>query len=287
MDRPPPADVATVLPATTRARIDAAVGPACRTYHASSVSEVLHRVRERPVRAVFVSPQAVSRPELPQLARLVRGFPDVATLAVTSSRDDLARPQALLDLGATGVRGVIDLGARDGWHRLRAVVADPATTRGALILQRLVPALGPEATDECRQFFGYLVRVAPAVTTVRQLSRDLATAPSTFMSRFFRASLPSPKRYLAGVRLVYAAALLEAPGRSIADVAYALEFSSPQSFGRHVRAVLGICATDFRRRYGFSSALEEFLAGSITPYRQAFRSFRPLIAGTADLGYRS
>ena len=65
-----------------------------------------------------------------------------------------------------------------------------------------------------------------------------------FLSRFLRAALPSPKRYLAATRLLYAAALLEIPGFSVADAAYRLEYSSPQSFGRHVRAILGATASE-------------------------------------------
>ena len=32
----------------------------------------------------------------------------------------------------------------------------------------------------------------------------------------------------------------------MADVAYRLEYSSPQSFGRHLRAMLGVTALEFR-----------------------------------------
>ena len=60
------------------------------------------------------------------------------------------------------------------------------------------------------------------------------------MSRFARAGLPSPKNYLAAIRLLHAAFLFETAGLSVADVAYRLEYSSPQSFGRHLRAMLGL-----------------------------------------------
>ena len=99
---------------------------------------------------------------------------------------------------------------------------------------------------------------------------------STLMSRFFRAGLPSPKRYLAGLRLVHAAALLETPGLSISDVAYRLEYSSPQSFGRHVRAGLGLTAREFRHRYPFDRALEDFVARLVKPFQTTLRTFRPL-----------
>jgi AraC-like DNA-binding protein len=105
------------------------------------------------------------------------------------------------------------------------------------------------------------------------------------MSRFFRAGLPSPKRYLGAVRLVNAAGLLETPGFSIADVAYRLEYSSPQSFGRHLRTELGVTAAEFRNRFSFETSLDDFVARLIIPYRQSFRQFRPLEDGVADLGH--
>ena len=115
--------------------------------------------------------------------------------------------------------------------------------------------------------------------TERKLAVPLDVRPSTLMSRFQRAGLPSPKSYLAMVRLLHAAALFEGPGLSVADVAYGLEYSSPQSFGRHVRALMGITSSEFRRRLPFSSALGRFLEIMVTPYREALQSFHPLAAG--------
>jgi AraC-like DNA-binding protein len=99
------------------------------------------------------------------------------------------------------------------------------------------------------------------------------------MSRFARAGLPSPKNYLAAVRLLHAAYLFEAAGLSVADVSYRLEYSSPQSFGRHLRAMLGVTAIEFRRRFPFPIALARFVELMILPYAGIWRSFHPLDAG--------
>ena len=69
------------------------------------------------------------------------------------------------------------------------------------------------------------------------------------MSRFSRSGLPSPKSYLAALRLLHASQLFEDAGLSIADVAHRLDYSSPQSFGRHVRSLLGITSSEFRTRF--------------------------------------
>jgi transcriptional regulator GlxA family with amidase domain len=250
--------------------------------HTDSVGEAIRTVRERPVNAVFVSPSCVSHRELPQVADLVEGFPGVATVAVVS-RHDAVSSSRLLDLGAHGVRKLVDLSGRHGWQYLRDFVSHPASPTAARIFARLVPALG-DASGDCRTVFEVMVRIAPTVSTVRAMAQYLQVAPSTFMSRFLRAGLPSPKQYLAGIRLLYAAALLEVPGLSIADVSYRLQYSSPQSFGRHLRTLLGMTATEFRARFRFRVALEDFVVRLIVPFRSRFPSFHPLDLGVGFPG---
>lgn len=269
--------VATVMEPTSRAKFEAAVGDRCQAYHANTLRDVIRAVRERPVEAVLVSPTAVRREQLGQLARLVEGFPGIPTFAVLSQHDAHSSQQ-LLALGALGVRELIDLSEREGWARLRAIVAQPTGRTSADILSRIIPALG-EPAPEVRHFFEVLVSFALETSTVRQFCRDLGLQPSTFVSRFHRLHLPSPKRYLASLRLVFAAALLKPPGRSVADVAYRLEFSSPQSFGRHLRNLLGVTAGEFRGRFPFPVALDDYVKRLIIPFRAVFRTFQPFNLG--------
>jgi AraC-like DNA-binding protein len=102
----------------------------------------------------------------------------------------------------------------------------------------------------------------------------------TLMSRFFRARLPAPKRYLSSSRLVRAARLLENEGLSVANVADHLDYSSPQSFGRHVRAQLGLTASEFRRRFDGEGMLHRFREELVLPHLSRLRTFSPLTAPT-------
>lgn len=275
--------VATVVDPHERPRLDAAASGRFRSLHRDTVHEAIRAVRERPVNAVLLSPRRLSAAQMAGVATLVKGFPGVPAVAVLSEHDGLSS-ERLLEMGACGIRRAVDLSAREGWRELRELVADPASPTGSRILSEVIPALGTP-TPDCQYFFEGLVRLAPGIATVRRLARRLGVTPSTLMSRFFRAELPSPKRYLAAVRLVYAAGLLATPGLSIADVAYRLEYSSPQSFGRHLRTVLGVTAVEFRRRFPFDVALEDLVARLIVPYRQRFSQFRPLDNGVTDPGY--
>jgi len=274
--------VCTVLPPPERARLDAA-GDGCFTaLHVDSFHDVLSTARRQRVDALVISVHRCDGVELPAVARFVREFPAIPAVALVSRHDSQAT-DTLLRLGATGVRAAVDCTDPGGWRRLRELVGHPASPAAARILSRVLPALG-DVSEDSRLFLESLVRLAPVLTTVRGLARHLRVGSNTLMSRFYRAGLPSPKSYLAGVRLLHAAYLFQNPGLSVADVAYRLDYSSPQSFSRHLKAMLGVTAGEFRRRFPFDVALARFVDLLITPYREALRALHPLNAGTWDQG---
>ncbi len=274
--------VCTVLPPPERPRVDAAGDGSFTALHVDSFRDVLHAARRRHVDALVISVHRCGGPELPVVARFVREFPAIPAVALVS-RHDHAATETLLKLGATGVRAAVDCTAPGGWQRLRDLLGHPVSPVAALILARVLPALR-DVPGDTRVFFEALARLAPVLTTVRGLARHLRIGPSTLMSRFHRAGLPSPKNYLAGIRLLHAAYLFQNPGLSVADVAYRLDYSSPQSFGRHLKAMLGVTAGEFRRRFPFEVALTRFVDLLIAPYRETLRAFHPINAGIWDQG---
>src|SRR5437867_7141816 len=274
--------VCTVLPATERSRIDAAGDGCFHTLHAESLREALHVARRRRVDAVVISVHRCHGEALPAVARFVREFPAIPAVALVS-RHDREATETLLRLGATGVRTAVDCTEPGGWRRLRDLLGHPASPVAARILARVIPATGG-ASEDVRVFFEAVARLAPVLSTVRGLARHLRACPSTLMSRFYRAGLPSPKTYLAGMRLLHAAYLVLNPGLSVSDVAYRLDYSSPQSFGRHLKAMLGVTAGEFRRRFPFDVSLERYVDLLATPYRDILRAFHPLNAGMWDQG---
>ena len=132
------------------------------------------------------------------------------------------------------------------------------------------------ASDDCWRFFQSLFLSTPDVCTIRRLAIRLSVESSTLMSRFFRARLPSPKRYLATARLVRASHLFENRGFSVANVANHLQYSSPQSFGRHVRALLNMTAMEFRERVDSAAMVEHFRKELVHPHIDKLRRIRPL-----------
>lgn len=267
--------IATVLLPAERPRVDAAGEGLYRALHRDSLDDVLRDLREQRVSAVVVSVARCGDGDVNRVARLVREFPRIPAVALLTQLEP-GTPRAVLSLGQSGVRSLIDVRHPAGWRELREVlIADRAGDIERLALGQLSIDLAG-APEDCWRFFEALFRLTPRVTTIRALSARLQVVPSTLMSRFFRARLPAPKRYLAVARLVQAARIFENPGLSVANVANHLEYSSPQSFGRHVRTLLGMTALEFRQRYDGEGMLQRFREELVVPYLDVLRCFNPL-----------
>ena len=269
--------IAAVVTPAERSRLDAAAAGCFAIVHRPTLPDALTVVREHPVDAIVFSLHHAAGPKVEDLDNLVRRFPDIPAVALVT-RTDPGAPETLLRLGATGVRHVVDVTGPSGWTRLRHVLAEPASRPTARILSRLFDAL-PPLPPATRMFVELMVRLAPSTPVARRFAHHARVRPSTLMSRFVRAGLPSPKTYVAAIRLLYAAQYFENDGLSITDVAYRLECSSPQSFGRHLRAMLGITPGEFRRRFTFDAAADRFVALLIAPYRHIWRDFHPFEPG--------
>lgn len=269
--------IAAVLEPTERTRVEAAGSGRFSLVHRESLREAIRVVRERPVDAMLVSVRRCAADAPALLEQFVRAFPAVPTVALVTSHEP-GDVEALLRLGANGVRQVVDATDAAGWRRLREVLGAPPVERAQAILGPVLETIGTMPPGAHR-FWEELVRTAPETTTVRQLAQRLSITPSTFVSRFVRAGLPSPKDHLVAVRLCHAAKLFDEGDFNVADVAYRLEYASPQSFGRHLRVVLGITPSEFRARFPFGTVLDRFLERFVRPHVVLWRTFRPLAPG--------
>jgi AraC-like DNA-binding protein len=268
--------IATLLTPEERLRVDAAGEGCYRTLHRESVDDVIRDLKSHQVHAVLVSVSCASKCTA-RVASLVREFPRIPAVALLSEFE-FRTPHAVLALGHCGIKRLIDVRQAAGWRELRGtLMADTGDAGQRSVLGQLAIDLA-EVPSDCWQFFETIFTCPPRLGNVRLLARHLDVTASTLMSRFFRAGVPTPKRYLAMARLVRAARLFENSGFSIANVANHLDYSSPQSFGRHVRTLLHITAGEFRDQYDCASMLTRFRADLITPHIDSLRSLRPLTA---------
>ncbi len=215
--------VATLLTRDERMRVDAAGEGLFYTMHRDSVDQVMRDLRHRSVGAVLVSVNRCDDAATASIARVVREFPRISTVAILSQVDGQT-PRAVLSLGSSGVRTLIDVRHPAGWRELRSVIMSERTSEiEQLAIDRLSADL-TGATDGCLRFFELLFGRPVRVATVRRLAAQLGVITSTLMSRFFRLRLPAPKRYLAVARLVHAARQFENPGHAVANVAKQHEY---------------------------------------------------------------
>lgn len=272
----PDTAVVTMLTPNERTRVDAA-GEGCYVaLHRDSVDEVITELRLCRAQAVIVSVSRCDARAASSVARLVREFPSVPAVALLSeSSADAAH--AVLALGQYGVQSLVDVREATGWRTLRQLFT---THRGGSIERRAVARIASvlsQAPEDTRRFLDACFTSPARVGTIRQLAKRLGVRSNTLMSRFYRAQLPAPKKFLAFARLVRAAAMFENPGLSITQVANALEYSSPQSFGRHIHTMLGVSAVQFRRDFTGDEMLERFIAELVTPHLVVLQNFRPLV----------
>ena len=264
-----------MLTPTERLRVDAAGEGSYRALHRDTIAELVDDVKSNRVTAIVVSIARCDGPARAGVAALVREFPRVPTVALLT-QIDRSTPNAMLSLGSTGVRQVVDVRSSDGWKELRSYLL---SARGEEIQREALSKLAIDlvgVSRDCWRFFEALFLSPPRVGTIRSFAERLDVLPSTLMSRFFRAGLPAPKRYLASARLVRAARLFENPGFSVANVANHLDYSSPQSFGRHVRMVMRMTAMQFRDQYDGEGMLEHFRAELVVPHVDTLRGLNPL-----------
>ncbi len=271
-----PVSVSTVLAPSERSAVDAAGVGLYRTMHRSSLDEVRRDLREQSAIAVLVSLACCSPRDAIRMAAMLREHPRIPMMALVTTTERV-HPQSLLSLGRSGLRIVIDARESAGWHLLRETVA--TADRGAFTVDSAIADLRQKlagAGDDCLELLELLFTAKPALHTVRQVGKHLRIHPGTLMSRFQRAGLPPLKHYLDLANLVRAAHRLEDPDRSIADVATSLDYSSPQSFGRHVTLVLGLTASSFRTKFDTEGMYRRFCDELVTPVLPQLKKFSPV-----------
>ena len=267
--------VTTVLSPAERIRVDAAGQGLYTALHRDTLDDVLRDLKQHHIAAVLVSVNCCSPQDATRVAMLVREFPRVPTVALLTDVAP-ATPSAMLTLGRSGIQTLVDVREPSGWRRLRDVLlTDQSRDINRLALAQLSTDL-TGAHPDCWRFFEALFTIPNGTGTIRSLAQYLGVVPSTLMSRFLRANLPAPKRYLALARLVRAAHLFENSGLSVSNVANRLDYSSPQSFSRHLRGLMQLTAVEFRQRYDGEGMLQRFRSDLILPFLARLRTFTPL-----------
>ena len=204
-------------------------------------------------------------------------FRPIPTVALVTRRAP-GTAEALLRLGATGVRQVVDATDASGWRRLREVLGGPPGERAQAILGPVLEELGAIPVG-ARRFWEELVRSAPDRTTVRQLADQLkVTAVDDRVALRAGRSAESQGPPGGGATVPRRATLRRRRPVGV-GCGVPAAVREPQSFGRHLRIVLGITPSEFRARYPFCTVLDRFVERLVRPYVGIWRKFLPLAPG--------
>lgn len=237
-----------------------------------SVDEVQESIRRGHAHALVISTARLMNGDGRRVAKLLAKYPETPVIAWAHkerTRDELLRTGHAC--GLAGARTIVH--AEGNVRGLREALAN-VSADDPFVTEALHAIEEPSGTAGWRKFAAAIF--VPETVTIRALSKEIGITASTLMSRFWRAGLPAPKVYLAAVRLMRVARLMENRSLSIADVSLRLWFSSPQSMGRHIKELTGLTADAFRNQFDGAALRDQLVAGLINPYRDALRSFDPL-----------
>jgi len=271
--------VTTWLSPRERQQVDAGAMECVRTVHRDSLAEVRADLATGEIDGAVMSAARIGREHVPTLSALVNGFPAQMVVGLIGDLPEQAAIAASLLFGQAGVRALADVRTAQGWREFRnafdCVRQPDQFIRKAVAVVLCDVGEGATVSGDGRREFFRLV-FSPRVTSAKELARYLSVKPSTLMSRFFRAGLPSPKKYVAYARLVWAAHWGETPALSIAAIADRLNASSPQSFHRTLRALMGVSAVEFRTSFNGLRMFQHFRSLLVTPFVDNWRRFDPL-----------
>jgi AraC-like DNA-binding protein len=261
-----------------------AVGGHVELTHRDALHAIHTDLTSGRIDATLVSATVIRTPDVSILAGIVRDFPGNSIVGVVAEVEESQALAGVLAFGHAGVRCVVDARTASGWSALRTALLSQHMCD--TFIQRAIRDLAGANSEGTRSTAGWtrflVAAFAPRTVSCKQIAASLGVGSSTLTSRFYRAGLPSPRRYIAHARLVWAARLGETPGLSISAIAHRLDASSPQSFGRMVRALTGVTAADFRSRFDGAAMLERFRAELVEPYQEKLQSFDPLDPGSIE-----
>ena len=287
--------LATWLRPQERTLLDALAVGVLAVNHCCTVRQVRESVGMGHVDAAVFSTALIGATDVHEIRTTVSGFPEVDYLGVVLEATNAEAIAGAVRLGNAGVRTVVDGREPNGMAVLRETLC---RERAADQFQRtaVASALGAAGSGggsgDCTSS-GWVAFIralfSQDMRSAKQVATELGIIPSTLVSRFGRAGLPSPKTYLTLARLAWVAHLAEAPGRTIREIAYWVGASSHQSLSRTICTVTGLTPTEFRQQMTGTAVIEEFCAKLIRPFAKSLCVFDPVrpVKAPSSLGSRT
>lgn len=246
---------ALVSGAEWRMRVFNAASEPHRIVWCAHREELLPLLRGAWIDVLIVEPWDAARQDVaPTVMHARREFPSLPIVAWCPLSAE-AMHEVLL-LTKAGVDDVLVREYDDVDELLRGVLA---SARGRRTASEVLPLVAPLVPSDVLPIIACSLELAGRATSVETIARRLGVHRKTLVNRVAVAGLPTPSALIAWCRLLLAARLLEDPGRSVEQVALALDFGSGTALRNMLRRYTRLRPADIRACGGMRRVLELFL----------------------------
>lgn len=189
----------------------------------------------------------------PHLYNVLKAFPSATVIAALDS--DPARYRDLWLLGDWGIAEILQTEEDVTSESIRRRLF---TARAQHMRRLLTHDRGAPLTGRARSLIDAAVETVMSGGHPKDLAATLGFSPSTLLRWCQRSQLPTPRRLLLWMRVLFASALLDDPGHTVFSVGLACGYSGDQALRRAIRSVVPYTPTQLRRMGAFETVSEAF-----------------------------
>lgn len=202
----------------------------------------------------------------PHLYKLLKAFPSSTVIAAMDTS-----PARYRDIWRMGEWGIAEILQRDeDWSQV-AIRRRLLRARAQPLRRLLSHESGVPFTGRARTIMDAAVETVMTGGHPKELAKTLGFSPSTLLRWCKRSQLPTPRRLLVWLRVLFASALLDDPGHTVFSVGLACGYSGDQALRRAIRSVVPHTPSRLRELGAFETVSQAF-----------FRELADLRDDTAD-----
>lgn len=187
------------------------------------------------------------------LQEILEAFPSSTVLAAVDSDPD--HYHVFWKLGEWGVSEILQVDEERSDVAIRRRLRE---TRAQPLRRLLASESSYRLTGRARTILDAAVETVMRGEHPRALAKKLGFSPSTLLRWCQRSQLPTPRRLLLWMRILFAAALLDDPGHSVSSVGRACGYSGDQALRRAIRAILPYTPSELREMGAFETVSKAF-----------------------------
>ncbi len=229
-------------------------------FHLSVVgswSELRDSVAQAPPAAlILVDPyfgNANGATPAPDLYDILTAFPSSTVIAALESL-----PSRYRDIWMLGDWGVAEILQLEEDKSQLALTRRLLRARAQPLRRLLSHDSGVPFTGRARALMDAAVETVMTGGHPKDLARSLGFSPSTLLRWCRRSQLPTPRRLLLWLRILFAAALVDDPGHTVFSVGLACGYSGDQALRRAIRSVVPYTPSQLRELGAFDTVSEAF-----------------------------